>query len=317
MGDRAVKIHEKLAVIQAVGEAVASGDLAAAGVILRRRYPAETPWTPALKASGSRSPARLGGGRHLRKYTETFLRDGFVDRYTGQPLIFPGALLLLSHLLPDTFPYHKNWRSGACHSAYWDFYPTIDHIDPGGVDAPSNWFSTTQNNNAAKGNRTLKQVGWPTFPPGNIGHWDGMMNWFVDYMGSHPETLSNRKVSEWFRASLGLAEAPAPPIADAKPLSERRTPVAPRNANDHWHVHAHIGDGAGPPGHSTGREPHMHAHPHEMTPSGVGNSHYHAHCFRLSSGAAKSLTAMTAKSLIADSTAGKDWRKRLQDTETL
>lgn len=196
-----MKIHEKLSAIQAVAIAISGGDLAAASLILSQRYPVATAWEPSLRATGPKSPARSGGTRNVRRYTDTFIRDGFVDRYTGQRLIFPGALLLLSHLMPAAFPYNKNWRPDACHSAYWDFYPTIDHIDPGGVDAPSNWFSTTQNNNAAKGNRTLEQVGWPTFPPGNIGHWDGMLNWFVDYIESHPEALSNRKVSEWFRAS--------------------------------------------------------------------------------------------------------------------
>ena len=52
-----------------------------------------------------------------RRYThrqrlELFQRDRFTDRYSGQRLVFPGTLRLLSHLLPEAFPYHPNWKLG-------------------------------------------------------------------------------------------------------------------------------------------------------------------------------------------------------------
>jgi hypothetical protein len=48
-----------------------------------------------------------------RKYTPVqcmaiFLRDGFIDRYSGKRLVFPGTLRVLSILLPVEFPYHPN-----------------------------------------------------------------------------------------------------------------------------------------------------------------------------------------------------------------
>ncbi len=45
-----------------------------------------------------------------RKYTylqmtNIFIRDGFIDRYKGHPLVFPPSLRLISHYLPKAFPY--------------------------------------------------------------------------------------------------------------------------------------------------------------------------------------------------------------------
>jgi len=53
------------------------------------------------------APAQFTG----RVYTETqctaiFIRDGFIDRYSGTQLIFPGTIRLLSRLLPAEFPFH-------------------------------------------------------------------------------------------------------------------------------------------------------------------------------------------------------------------
>ncbi|MFZ1427770.1 MAG: hypothetical protein WAS21_13460 [Geminicoccaceae bacterium] len=47
-----------------------------------------------------------------------FTRDGFVDRYSGERLVFPGTLRLLAKLLPNEFPFHSNWRTDACHFAF-------------------------------------------------------------------------------------------------------------------------------------------------------------------------------------------------------
>ncbi len=51
--------------------------------------------------------------------TRVFIRDGFVDRYSGQRLIFPGTLRLLSTLLPESFPFHTNWMISKTHRMYW------------------------------------------------------------------------------------------------------------------------------------------------------------------------------------------------------
>lgn len=50
------------------------------------------------------------------KMLEIFLRDGFIDRYSGYKLIFPPVLRLLSIKFPDSFPFHKNWKITIGHS---------------------------------------------------------------------------------------------------------------------------------------------------------------------------------------------------------
>lgn len=85
-----------------------------------------------------------------RSYTKSKLasiynRDGFIDRYSGERLIFPGVLRILSKEFLLDFPYHLNWKMNECHLAYWELFPTIDHIVPiarGGVNEDSNLVCT-------------------------------------------------------------------------------------------------------------------------------------------------------------------------------
>lgn len=77
-----------------------------------------------------------------RGMSKVFLRYGFIDRYRSKRLVYPPVLRVISHNLPKSFPYHKNWKMDEVHFAYWDIYPTIDHIVPvsrGGEDNMSNW----------------------------------------------------------------------------------------------------------------------------------------------------------------------------------
>ena len=89
------------------------------------------------------------------RLTRLFLRDRFTDRYTGLPLIFPGVLRALTVLLPAEFPCHPNWKQTETHPAYWELYPSLDHVVPvarGGADDESNAVTTSMVRNAAKGN---------------------------------------------------------------------------------------------------------------------------------------------------------------------
>jgi hypothetical protein len=155
-----------------------------------------------------------------RKYTEEqltalFVRDGFIDRYSGARLVFPGVLRLLSQLLPGEFPFHPNWKASATHPAFWELFPTLDHIVPvtRGVAPdldPSNWVTTSQLRNSAKANWTLEELGWSLFPPGDIAAWDGLLRWFFAYTREHPEVLNGAYVRRWHRAAL--VHAPTPDV---------------------------------------------------------------------------------------------------------
>ena len=81
-----------------------------------------------------------------RSYSEkekmqVFLKDGFLERYSGKRLVNPGVLKSITYFFPEDFPYHPHWKMSQCHKAYWDLLPTIDHIVPiarGGADALEN-----------------------------------------------------------------------------------------------------------------------------------------------------------------------------------
>jgi len=134
-----------------------------------------------------------------------FLRDGFVDRYSGTRLVFPGTLRLLSQLLPEELPFHLNWKMSECHMMFWELFPTIDHIVPvarGGADEASNWVTTSMIRNQAKANWTLEELGWSLREPAEAGRWDGLLGWFREYALAHPEVLRVRYLARWQEAAM-------------------------------------------------------------------------------------------------------------------
>ena len=148
--------------------------------------------------------------REKRKYSDgqalaVFRRDGFIDRYSGTRLVFPGTLRLLSLYLPTEFPFHPNWHMAHTHFAYWLLCPTLDHLVPvvrGGVDAEVNWVTTSQLRNSAKGHWLLEELGWQLHPPGRIEDWDGLLGWFLQQVQTDPSVASNPYVRRWQRAAV-------------------------------------------------------------------------------------------------------------------
>ena len=116
-----------------------------------------------------------------RNYTDKekmaqFVRDGFIDRYSGQKLVNPGILKVLSYYMTETFPYHAHWKMEECHNAYWEFVPTVDHIYPvalGGTDSMDNWATTSMLHNSIKSNWTLEQLNWKLYDAGDFDKYDG------------------------------------------------------------------------------------------------------------------------------------------------
>ena len=144
-----------------------------------------------------------------RAYTEVqstciYRRDGFLDRYTGDRLIFPGTLRLLSKLMPAEFPSHPNWKMSATHMIYWELFPSIDHVVPvarGGADSEENWVTTSMVRNAAKAHWTLEELGWTLRPIDTSTGWDGLTGWFLDYLHDRTEHQSNPYLARWLRAA--------------------------------------------------------------------------------------------------------------------
>ena len=133
-----------------------------------------------------------------------FLRDGFIDRYSGQKLLNPGILKIISHYFPDDFPYHPHWKMTETHIAYWELTPTIDHIHPiakGGEDDESNWVTTSMKNNSIKSNYTLDELQWKLYPRGEIVEWDGLTSVFLKLVEKDKELLEDHYIRSWYNVS--------------------------------------------------------------------------------------------------------------------
>lgn len=161
-------------------------------------------------------PFEPGGDDRPRRYTESqmlrvFLKDGFIDRYDGSRLVFPPVLRTLSLLFPDAFPYHPNWKFGACHEAWWRLFPTLDHLEPvarGGRDEPANWMTTSMLNNSVKAHWTLEELKWSLSEPGDLKDWDGLLGWFLDFEKHEPALVRDTPyLLKWRRAALEIPRA--------------------------------------------------------------------------------------------------------------
>lgn len=140
----------------------------------------------------------------IKQKLSLFFRDGFIDRYSGDKLINPGFLRVLSDLFPDEFPYQTNWKQTDCHQEWWMRYPTVDHIVPiarGGKNEPSNWATTSMLHNQAKLNWTLEELGWTLHEPGNLSDWDGMSRAFIEIVEHRPSLLEDRYIANWYKAT--------------------------------------------------------------------------------------------------------------------
>ena len=147
--------------------------------------------------------------RQCSKYQmcKVFLRDGFIDRYSGDRLLFPGLIKILTIEFPDIFKYHKNWKMSDTHLIYWELFPTIDHLFPiarGGVDNERNWITTSMIHNSAKSNWTLEEIGWTLHDKGKLDIWNGLVDSFINLIAKNPNYKNDRSVREW---ENGLSKA--------------------------------------------------------------------------------------------------------------
>ena len=138
---------------------------------------------------------------------EQFITDGFVDRYTGQKLLNPGILKIISFYFPDEFPYHSHWKMTQTHISYWELIPTIDHIYPiakGGHDDSSNWVTTSMKNNSIKSNYTMDEMHWSLYPKGDIDVWDGLSKSFIKLVECNKDLLNDNYIKNWYKVSKKL-----------------------------------------------------------------------------------------------------------------
>ena len=174
-------------VLSWVCHAIHNDSLKEASAILASDYP----FTPIPKVGRRYTPLQC---------MKVFARDGFIDRYSGRRLIFPGTLRLVSMLFPETFPFQTNWKTDACHFAFYELFPTIDHLIPvsrGGADSDENRVSTSMVRNAAKANFTIQELGWRMLPAGDMNEWDGLTRWFLQQATIRKELWERAYLRRW------------------------------------------------------------------------------------------------------------------------
>jgi hypothetical protein len=184
-------MDDKALILRDVCAALSGDQPGAATAILHKRYP----FLPIVNAGRSYT---------VRQMLAVFVRDGFIDRYSGARLVFPATLRLISLRLPDAFPFQRNWRTDSCHFAYWELCPTVDHVLPisrGGDDDESNWVTTSMVRNAAKSAFTLDELGWQLHPPGEMATWDGLVGWFLAQAQVDRAVLDDSYLRQWFAAA--------------------------------------------------------------------------------------------------------------------
>ena len=178
-------------VIEEACKLISTQDISGASQVISSNYP----FSPSERVGRSYTP---------RMMTKVFLRDGFIDRYRGTRLVYPPVLRLLSLYLKSVFPYHKNGKMTEGHMAYWEIFPTIDHVVPiarGGVNLEENWVCCSMLTNSIKSNWTLDQLQWQLLPSGNIAEWDGMIGWFIQQVSIDPNVLENNYIKQWHSAA--------------------------------------------------------------------------------------------------------------------
>lgn len=173
-------------------EQIGAGDLEGARRLLREEHPFV-------------SRASAGRGYTKIQMVRVFVRDGFIDRYSGERLVFPGVLRLLAHLMPEELPWHPHGKMERCHILHWTLWPSIDHLVPlarSGTDDEGNWVTTSTLRNMSKGQATLEELGWRLHPAGRIEDWDGLAAWFLGYVERRQEVLDElRPLRDWRRAA--------------------------------------------------------------------------------------------------------------------
>ena len=180
-------LADRTTTIQRVCQHIAAKDIAIAKQLLSSEYPFVT----IQKTSRNYTPLLM---------TQIFIRDGFIDRYRGTRLIFPPVLRLLSHYLPNEFPFHKNGKMSEGHIAYWELPPTIDHVVPvarGGTDTEDNWVCCSMLTNSIKSNWTMEQLQWRIHDRG----------WFLRRVSEDPSALANPYIKKWHGAATRAVSA--------------------------------------------------------------------------------------------------------------
>jgi hypothetical protein len=183
--------------------------------VIRERYPFDPQAKPRQLTSGGdpaaerRVEASDFWAEDQASMMRVFARDGFMNRYTGELLIFPAVLRLLSREFPTALPYQSSWDQGEIHIAYYELYACIDRLLPrsrGGTDSKDNLVTTTMPYVLARSESTVEEMGWRLTREGYVDEWDGMSSWYVEYVKANPGLRNTNYFNLWYLAAKKVLE---------------------------------------------------------------------------------------------------------------
>ena len=170
------------------------GDVDGARAVINTEYP----FVPRVRKSRSWTRSRV---------LEIAKRDGFIDRYTGAKLVYPAAMKVMSELMPKEFPYHPHGDMSVGHIAWWELFPTLDHVTPiacGGDDADDNIVLCSMITNGAKSLWTLEQLDLKKRACGDMNEWDGLLKVATVLISQRSELQNDKYIKPWHTAALKL-----------------------------------------------------------------------------------------------------------------
>ena len=172
--------------------------------VARAIIDAEYPFVPLVRKSKKSSKSRRSTPSRVLQIAN---RDGFIDRYTGNQLIYPAAMKVMSLSMPQAFPWHPNGKMDIAHIAWWELFPTLDHVTPitrDGDDVDDNIVLCSMTINMAKRNWTLDELGWKKRACGDMNKWDGLLKNTTALIAQRTELQSDKYIKRWHNATLKL-----------------------------------------------------------------------------------------------------------------
>jgi hypothetical protein len=181
--------------------------------VIRKSYPFDPKAKP-RQIKGDGDPKRDGKAEAISCWAEdhysqmrVFCRDGFINRFTGELLVFPAVLRLLSKEIPRDFPFQQYWRPDGTHIAYHDLGACTTVLVPlsrGGKKEEANLVTTTMPYVLARTDMTFEEAGWRLTWEGFVDEWDGMSTWYVEYVKDHEELRDVNFLNMWFNAAKSV-----------------------------------------------------------------------------------------------------------------
>jgi 5-methylcytosine-specific restriction endonuclease McrA len=117
---------------------------------------------------------------------------------------------LVSHLFPEQFPYHPNWKAAVTHPAVAARSPSLDHIEAiahgGAALDTANFATACWPCNSKKGDLSLSALGWSMVSPAEA-HWYGLADLYPALWKAAGEPKLATQDKQWLNTCRRLYDA--------------------------------------------------------------------------------------------------------------